>query len=98
MQKAKHRTSPMTKIVYVPTYPQNGNGSYKDDYQKDDNWMPGDPPEKQPLFSSMGAFKDDPFWDEFVQAMDNERRKIDEWYPVEDDTQANQEDGQSVRA
>lgn len=67
--------------------------------------MPGDPPELHPLFSSFGAFKDDPFWDEFVQAMDDERRKIDERYPIEDDegqayqdVQAIQEDKQNVRA
>ncbi len=65
--------------------------------------MPGDPPELHPLFSSFGAFKDDPFWDEFVQAMDDERRKIDERYPIEDDVQAYQdvqavqEDKQNVR-
>ena len=66
MQKAKHRT----KTVYVPAYPQNGNG-----YHKEDTWKVGDPPEKHPLYSAAGAFKDDPFWDEFVQIMKDERQK-----------------------
>ena len=59
--------------------------------------MPGDPPELHPLFSSFGAFKDDPFWDEFVQAMDDERRKIDERYPVEDDDVQAYQDVQAVQ-
>ena len=79
MQKAKHRT----KAASASSAPQNSNGSHLS------SWMPGDPPELHPLFSSFGAFKDDPFWDEFVQAMDEERRKIDE--------QAVPQDKQNVR-
>lgn len=37
-----------------------------------------------PLAGAAGSFADDPFWDEFVQLMEDERRKIDERYPVED--------------
>ena len=46
----------MTKIVYVPTYPQNGNGTHAAD-----TWKPGDPPEKHPLFDLAGSHKDDPY-------------------------------------
>ena len=88
MQKAKHRA----KAASAPSAAQNDNNSHLS------SWMPGDPPELHPLFSSFGAFKDDPFWDEFVQAMDDERRKIDERYPVEDDEAASKrEDEQNVR-
>lgn len=80
MQKAKHRPNTVTKIVRVEAPARNGNGTHSKH-----GWMPGDPPELHPLFSSFGAFKDDPSLDEFVQAMDDERRKIDERYPVEDD-------------
>lgn len=89
MQKAKRRTNAMPALDGA----QNGSGVHKND-----TWKPGDPPELHPLFSSFGAFKDDPFWDEFVQAMDDERRKIDERYPIEDDkSPAIQEDKQNVR-
>ncbi len=70
MQKAKHRAYTVTKVVYVPTYPQNGNG-----FHKNEGWMPGDPVELHPLYSAAGAFKDDPTWDEFVQIMKDERQK-----------------------
>ena len=70
MQKAKHRASTVTKIIYVPTYPQNGNG-----YHKEDKWVVGDPPEKHPLAGIAGSYKDDPFWDEFIQTMQEERQK-----------------------
>lgn len=50
----------MTKIVYVPTYPQNGNGVHKED-----KWKVGDPPEKHPLFDLAGSHKDDPYQEEY---------------------------------
>ena len=93
MQKAKHRPNTVTKIVRVEAPARNGNGTHSKH-----GWMPGDPPELHPLFSSFGAFKDDPFWDEFVQAMEDERRKLDERHPVEtDEARAGQEDKQNVR-
>ena len=64
MQKAKRRTQTITKIVHVPTYPQNGNGVHKDD-----TWKVGDPFEKHPLFSSIGSHKDDPYWEDHVALM-----------------------------
>lgn len=66
MQKAKHRT----KIVSVPTHSQNGNG-----FHKNDGWVPGDPPEKHPLFSLMGKYKDDPDFEEYVQLMKKLRQE-----------------------
>ena len=41
-------------------------------------------PVEHPLASVLGSFADDPFWDEFVQLMEEERRKIDESFPIED--------------
>ncbi len=70
MQKAKHRTTTVTKIVYVPTYPQNGNGVHKND-----TWKPGDPPEKHPLFDLAGKYKDDPLFEESVQLMKKLRQE-----------------------
>ena len=65
MQKAKRRTpATITKVVYVPTYPQNGNGVHKET-----SWMPGDPPELHPLFSVIGSHKDDPYWEEHIALM-----------------------------
>ena len=70
MQKAKHRTATATKIVYVPTYPQNGNGAHAAE-----TWKPGDPVEEHPLYSAMGAFKDDPFREELAQIMKDLRQE-----------------------
>ncbi len=70
MQKAKHRTSTITKIVYVPAYPQNGN-----DVHQEDNWKVGDPPEKHPLFDLAGKYKDDPMFEESVQLMKKLRQE-----------------------
>ncbi len=65
MQKAKRRTRPAPVAVS-----RNGNG-----FHKHYTWVPGDPPEKHPLAAVAGSFKDDPFWDEFVQIMKDERQK-----------------------
>ncbi len=70
MQKAKHRTATVTKIVYIPTYPQNGNGAHAAD-----TWKPGDPPEKHPLFDLAGKYKDDPLFEESVQLMKKLRQE-----------------------
>lgn len=66
MQKAKRRT----KIVYVPAPSRNGNG-----FHKNDGWVPGDPPEKHPLFSLIGKYKDDPIFEESVQLMKKLRQE-----------------------
>jgi len=66
MQKAKHRT----RVVYVPTPSQNGNG-----FHKNHSWVPGDPVEEHPLYSAMGAFKDDPIFEESVQLMKKLRQE-----------------------
>ncbi len=66
MQKAKHRT----KIVSIPIPSQNGNG-----FHKNYSWVPGDPVETHPLYSAMGAFKDDPFQEELAQIMKDLRRE-----------------------
>ena len=70
MQKAKRRTNAVTKIVYVPTYPQNGNGSHAGN-----TWKPGDPPENHPLFDLAGKYKDDPLFEESVQLMKKLRQE-----------------------
>lgn len=70
MQKAKHRTPTVTKIVYVPTYPQNGNGIHKED-----KWKVGDPPEKHPLFDLAGKYKDDPLFEESIQLIKKLRQE-----------------------
>ena len=69
MQKAKHRPA-VTKIVYVPTYPQNGNGTHAGD-----TWKPGDPPEKHPLFSLAGSHKDDLYQDEYLKLVNKLRQE-----------------------
>ena len=70
MQKAKRRSATVTKIVYVPTCPQNGNGVHKQD-----KWKVGDPPEKHPLFDLAGKYKDDPDFEEYVQLMKRLRQE-----------------------
>ena len=70
MQKAKHRTATVTKIVYVPTYPQNGNGTHAVDI-----WKPGDPPEKHPLFALAGSHKDDFYQEEYAQLVKKLRQE-----------------------
>ncbi len=70
MQKAKHRAPTVTKIVYVPTYPQDGNG-----VNKSDTWKVGDPPEKHPLFDLAGKYKDAPDFEEYVQLMKKLRQE-----------------------
>lgn len=70
MQKAKRRTHTITKIVYVPTYPQNGSSTHKDD-----TWKVGDPPEKHPLFSIAGSHKDDLYQEEYAQLVKKLRQE-----------------------
>lgn len=66
MQKAKRRT----KIVYVPAPSRNGNG-----FHKNDEWVPGESVEDNPIARIAGSYKDDPFWDEFIQILKDERQK-----------------------
>jgi hypothetical protein len=70
-QKAKRRTKgiPVVRPIH------NGNG-----FHKNHSWVPGDPIENHPLAGAMGAFKDDPLWDEFIQAMKDARHEEDERY------------------
>ena len=68
-QKAKRRTSPAPIAKSV----SNGNG-----FHKDGSWLLGDPIPNHPLASIAGSYKDDPFWDEFVQAMADARREEEE--------------------
>ncbi len=70
MQKVKRHTSTVTKIVYIPTYTQNGNGTHAAN-----QWRPGDPPEKHPLFDLAGKYKDDPLFEESVQLMKKLRQE-----------------------
>jgi len=76
-QKAKRRTKsvPIAKPAHSGNGFQNSNGLHKNH-----KWVPGDPTEDHPLAGAMGAFRDDPFWDEFVQAMKDARREEDERY------------------
>lgn len=78
-QKAKSRRPTAARAAAPPqsngTNGSNGkNGSHKADDQ---------PPllgKDHPLASVIGAFRDDPFWDEFVQLMKDARREEDERY------------------
>ena len=65
-QHAKRRT----KAVSQAPQSSNGNGTHKTA-----RWIPGDPIENHPLASAMGAFKDDPTWEEFIQHMKDFRRE-----------------------
>ncbi len=67
-QKAKQ-----TKTAQVANSAQNGNG-----FHKNHSWVPGDPVETHPLAGIAGSYQDDPFWDEFQQAMRDARREEDE--------------------
>ncbi len=64
--KAKRRT----KSALVPANNHNGNG-----FHKDYAWVPSNSIEANPLARIAGSYKDDPFWDEFVQIMKDERQK-----------------------
>ncbi|MGI4788509.1 MAG: hypothetical protein ACRYFS_06620 [Janthinobacterium lividum] len=64
MQKAKH----LTKIV--PASTGNGNGIHQEH-----KWVPGDPPEKHPLFVLAGKYKDDPLFNETVELMKRLRQE-----------------------
>ena len=64
--KAKRRT----KSVSVPPNNHNGNGFHKDYASVSSTSI-----EANPLASIAGSYKDDPFWDEFVQIMKDERQK-----------------------
>ena len=66
MQKAKHRT----KALPVPAQPQNGNG-----FHQNAAGLPDDLPENDPIAQIAGSYKDDPFWDEFIQHMKDFRRQ-----------------------
>ncbi len=64
--KAKRRTRPFP----VPANNRNGNG-----FHANDAWVSGASVEDNPIASIAGSYKDDPFWDEFVQIMKDERQK-----------------------
>ena len=64
--KAKRRTKSAISLPH-----RNGNSS--NGFHKRE-WQPGDPPELHPLASTAGAFKDDPLWDDFLNAMKEARR------------------------
>ena len=68
MQKAKRRSPVVT--VYVTL---NGNGHSNG--HKASSWMPGDPIENHPLADLIGSHANDPYWDEFVQIMADNRQK-----------------------
>ena len=59
-----------------PAPQKNGtNGSTNGSHKGDPEPLLG---RNHPLASVAGSFKDDPFWDEFIQIMKDERRKEDE--------------------
>ena len=77
-QKAKSRR-PGAGRVGVPLQQKNGTNSSSNGVHK----AGPAPPllgKDHPLASVAGSFKDDPFWDEFIQIMKDERRKEDERY------------------
>ena len=63
--------------VAVPPPQKNGTNGSTNGFHK----AGPEPPllgKDHPLASVAGSFKDDPFWDEFIQIMKDERRKEDE--------------------
>ena len=81
-QKAKSRRPGAGDAATAPPQSNGTNGSTNgstNDFHKADP----EPPllgKDHPLASVAGSFKDDPFWDEFIQIMKDERRKEDERY------------------
>ena len=69
--KAKRRTKSTIPPPHRSGIKNNGNGSNGFHNRE---WQPGDPPELHPLAGAMGAFKDDPLWDDFLNAMKEARR------------------------
>lgn len=85
-QKAKSRRPGAGRVAVTPPQNNSGNGSTSGFHKADPQ-----PPllgKDHPLAGAMGAFKDDPFWDEFVQLMKDARREEDERYfkDLEDET------------
>ncbi len=77
-QKAKSRRPGGGRVPVMPSQNNAANGSTNGFHQADPQ-----PPllgKDHPLASAMGAFKDDPFWDEFIQLMKDARREEDERY------------------
>ena len=78
-QKAKSRRPGAGRAVAVPPQSNGTNGSTNGStngfHRADPEPLLG---KNHPLASVMGAFKDDPFWAEFIQIMKDERRKENE--------------------
>ena len=78
-QKAKSRKPGAGRVAAAP--PSNGTNSSTNSLTNGFHKGGPEPPllsKDHPLASVMGAFKDDPFWDEFIQIMKDERRKENE--------------------
>ncbi len=81
-QKAKSRRPRTRRGAVTPPRNTAANGSTNG--STNGFHQAGPPPpllgKDHPLASAMGAFKDDPFWDEFIQLMKDARREEDERY------------------
>lgn len=77
-QKAKSRRPGAGRVAVTPPQSDAVNGSTNGFHQADPQ-----PPllgKDHPLAKVAGSFKDDPFWDEFIQLMKDARREEDERY------------------
>lgn len=76
-QKAKSRRPAAARIAA----PHHGNGTNGSDGRNGSHGADADPPllgKNHPLAHIAGSYKDDPFWDEFVQLMKDARREENE--------------------
>jgi len=76
-QKAKSRRPAAARAAITP----HGNGTNGSNGKNGFHEENDDPPllgKNHPLAHIMGSYKDDPFWDEFVQLMKDARREQNE--------------------
>jgi len=71
MQKAKHRTKTVSALAHT----QNGNG-----FHKSNDWILADRTGEDRIANIAGSYKDDPFWDSMMAAIENNRRELDAEY------------------
>lgn len=76
-QKAKSRR-PATARLAAPPHSNKTNGSSGKSGSHEANTDPPMLGKNHPLAHIMGSYKDDPFWDEFVQLMKDARREENE--------------------
>lgn len=78
-QKAKSRR-PAAARAAAPLQSNGTNGSNGKNGSHEADTNPPMLGKNHPLASIAGSYKDDPFWDEFIQLMKDARREEDERY------------------